>query len=913
MARVILDAEGESIIVGGDDVDVIGTPGSEEVTIVSGDITLNASFAAGGDTINLPGDASDYTVRHEGAVVIFESATATVRIPTSDIGSTITLDDGADARTLLFNTETGQFELEGQAITTEPVAVDALATADPVFTSDDTSIVAENQLFALDVDASDADDDTITYSITGGADALLFAINTATGIVTFNSAPDFENPVDAGGDNVYDIEVTASDGRNSSAQDLAITVTDVFEQPTIDLGTLSASEGFIIQGMARIELGWSVSSAGDVNGDGYGDIIVGAPYGDNGGPNAGEAYVVFGSAGGFGSNVDGRQVIDLSSFSVDQGFIIQGDEAEDQSGISVSSAGDVNGDGYDDVIVGARFGDDGGNAAGEAYVVFGSGGVLGSDDGGGRQIVDLSFLSPSQGFVIRGDVEWDLAGNSVSSAGDVNGDGYDDFIIGADSGDDGGSGAGEAYIVFGSAGGYGLVDSNGRQVIDLSLFPAEEGFIIQGDAEDDRTGYSVSLAGDVNGDGYDDIIIGAVGGDDGGTSSGEAYVVFGRADGFGSDFDGRQVIDLTTLSASQGFIIQGDRAGDSAGVSVSSAGDVNGDGYDDLIIGAGGGDDGGDAAGEAYVVFGGAGDFGSDLGGRQVIDLTTLSAIQGFIIQGDLSRDRAGNSVSSAGDFNGDGYDDLIVGAPGTAGNAGDAYLIFGGTGAFGSDVGGRQLLDLSNLTVSQGFIIRGDVGFDQAGFSVSSAGDVNGDGYDDVIIGAPFGDDGGSGAGEAYVVFGRSTEIEDATPVVRTGTAGADNLVGNAGDDPLSGNSGANVIRGNAGDDFISIGDPTSADIDGDSDSDDTVTVMNLSPYGLLEADGNTYVLCNNINENVSLLISLDATVVTVFGPTPVLDLDGLLTEDPTVGVEPLAMTIDPSIDDFPQVMIAPDSLWLM
>ncbi|MBU4154396.1 MAG: integrin alpha, partial [Proteobacteria bacterium] len=581
----------------------------------------------------------------------------------------------------------------------------------------------------------------------------------------------------------------------------------------IDLTTLTSAQGFIIQGdVANDYAGYSVSSAGDVNGDGFDDLIVGAHGGDDGGSYAGEAYVVFGGAGGFGiADGAGRQVIDLTTLTSAQGFTIQGDVVFDQAGRAVSSAGDVNGDGFDDLIVGAYHGDDGGSDAGEAYVVFGGAGGFGTTDGAGRQVLDLTTLTSAQGFIIQGDVAGDLAGRSVSSAGDVNGDGFDDLIVGAPNRIDG-DGAGEAYVVFGGAGGFGTADSSGRQVIDLASLSASQGFVIQGDAGGDQAGTSVSSAGDVNGDGFDDLIVGAISGDDGGSYAGEAYVVFGGAGGFETvDGSGRRVIDLTTFSASQGFIIQGDVGNDFAGRSASSAGDVNGDGFDDLIVGAIGGDDGGSYAGEAYVVFGGAGGFGiPDGAGRQVIDLTTLSASQGFIIQGDEAGDRAGFSVSSAGDINGDGFDDLIVGAPFSddgGSYSGEAYVVFGGAGGFGTvDVSGRQVIDLTSLNASQGFIIQGDAMIDQAGRSVSSAGDVNGDGFDDLMVGAIGGDDGGNQAGEAYVVFGGAAGTESTVAVSRTGTGPADNFTGNAGNDTFTGIGANDVVRGGAGDDAISI-----------------------------------------------------------------------------------------------------------
>ena len=578
----------------------------------------------------------------------------------------------------------------------------------------------------------------------------------------------------------------------------------------IDLSTLAASDGFIIQGDLA---GYSVSSAGDVNGDGIDDLIVGAPDGGDG--NAGEAYVIFGRSTGFGVDVSGRRVIDLATLSASDGFIIQGDAALDYAGRSVSNAGDVNGDGIDDLIVGAPSGDDGGYDAGEAYVIFGRTNVFGVDVGG-RQVIALTNLSASDGFIIQGDADYDYAGRSVSNAGDVNGDGIDDLIVGALGGDDGDYNAGEAYVIFGRTTGFG-VDVGGRQVIDLANLSASDGFIIQGDANYDNAGRSVSNAGDVNGDGIDDFIVGAHYGNDGGTDAGEAYVIFGRTTGFGVDVGGRQVIDLESLSASDGFIIQGDANYDNAGRSVSNAGDVNGDGIDDFIVGAHYGNDGGTDAGEAYVIFGRTTGFGVDVGGRQVIDLESLSASDGFIIQGDAASDYAGISVSNAGDVNGDGIDDLIVGAFGSndgGTDAGEAYVIFGRTTGFGVDIGGRQVIDLATLSSSDGLIIQGDAAFDEAGISVSAAGDVNGDGIDDLIVGARDNDVGGGNAGAAYVIYG-STSFGAAGPINGTaegetlsGTAGSDVINGLGGDDVLDGGAGADTMRGGEENDIYVVDD---------------------------------------------------------------------------------------------------------
>ena len=171
---------------------------------------------------------------------------------------------------------------------------------------------------------------------------------------------------------------------------------------TIDISTLTTAEGIIIQGDVGIEAGVSVSNAGDINGDGIDDVIIGASSGDDGGSNAGEAYIIYG-----GTNLSN---IDLTTLTSSQGLIIQGDAAGDNAGRSVSAAGDINGDGIDDVIIGAPNGDDDGNAAGEAYIVYG---------GTNLSNIDLSTLTSSQGIIIQGDAAFDQVGRSVSAAGDI--------------------------------------------------------------------------------------------------------------------------------------------------------------------------------------------------------------------------------------------------------------------------------------------------------------------------------------------------------------------------------------------------------------------------------------------------------------------------------------------------------------
>ena len=343
----------------------------------------------------------------------------------------------------------------------------------------------------------------------------------------------------------------------------------------LQLSALAPADGFAIRGIygGYGYAGFDVSS-GDVNGDGFGDLIVGAPYDYDGLSADGAAYVIFGKAGGFGD-------VDLAALDPADGFVIRGDVDYARTGHSVASGGDFNGDGFDDVLVGApgTCGCVGGSDyTGRTWVIFGG--------AGGFTDIDLAALNPADGFVITGVEDFDASGYSVAFAGDLNGDGYDEIVIGTPYSDDSGAHLGGAYVIYGK--------SSGFADIDLATLDPADGFAIHGAADYDYAGLTVAGAGDVNGDGFADLVIGAPQAND---YTGASYVIFGKAGGFTD-------IDLAALTAADGFVIHGEYEGDKAG-SVSSAGDVDGDGFDDLVIGAPGASPGGmPYAGQAYIIYG---------------------------------------------------------------------------------------------------------------------------------------------------------------------------------------------------------------------------------------------------------------------------------------------------------------------
>jgi hypothetical protein len=495
-------------------------------------------------------------------------------------------------------------------------------------------------------------------------------------------------------------------------------------------------------------LGASVAGVGDVNGDGYADVMVGAPEYDAGELYEGAAFVFLGSAAGISSQSTATALARLES-----------DQADARLGGSVSGAGDVNGDGYADVIVGAAGFDAGESDEGAAFVYLG--GASGIADGDPATAASQLEASQTEAWL----------GTSVSGAGDVNGDGYADVIVGAPTYDAGESDEGAALVFLGSAS--GIADGD----------PATAATLLQGNQAGAWLGYSVSGAGDVNGDGYADVIVGAFGYDAGESDEGAAFVFLGGPAG---TVDGNP----STADAQ----LEADQANAYLGTSVSGAGDVNGDGYADVIVGAPDYDAGEISEGAAFAFLGSASGIAD---GSPATAAAQLEANQ--------ANAYLGTSVSGAGDVNGDGYGDVIVGAPDyDAGHTDEgAALVF-----LGSPAG---LADGNPATADAQ--LEADQAYSWLGTSVSGAGDVNGDGYADVIAGATYYDSGKTDEGAALVFLGGAAGVSsggpataDARLVARQVDAHLGWSVSDAGD--VNGDGYADVIAGASDYDAGEIGE---------------------------------------------------------------------------------------------------------
>jgi hypothetical protein len=513
--------------------------------------------------------------------------------------------------------------------------------------------------------------------------------------------------------------------------------------------------------------GNAVAAAGDVNGDGYSDVIVGANLYDNGESDEGRALLYLGAASGPTLTSSWTEV---------------GDQADSAFGSSVSTAGDVNGDGYADVIVGAPYYDNGQTDEGRAFLYLGS----------------ASGLPSTPAWTAEGDQAGANFGGSVATAGDVNGDGFSDVIVGALFHDNGQSDEGRGYLYLGSASGLATAAV----------------WTVEGDQTNAYLGWSLAPAGDVNGDGYSDVIIGVPGGGE------PAHVYLGSATG---------------LATTPAWTAASDLANTSFGMSVATAGDVNGDGYSDVIVGAPFSSQNLEQEeGRAYLYLGSA-------GGLSPSPAWTVESNQDFAL--------FGSSVATAGDVNGDGYSDVLVGAPSEfpVDNAGQAYLYLGSA---------------SGLAASAAWTVAGDQLNARFGQSLATAGDVDGDGYADVIVGQPqystipesskgrallyLGSASGLSPAPGWTVEGNQTAAQLGSSVAMAGDVNgdgfADPIIGASSDNNGQGSAGsAFLYYGNGGDGLNRIPRQTRADgtapiaLLGKSDSETSIRLLErgLTPAG--------------------------------------------------------------------------------
>lgn len=503
-----------------------------------------------------------------------------------------------------------------------------------------------------------------------------------------------------GGEQYYVIVTAFVDGVERSSPVVRVTPMDVGWGGV----TPSLNAAWFVEGpQAGSGFGDAAYPVGDVNGDGYGDVAIGASGYSNGEDGEGAVFVFYGSATGLPATPD---------------WTVESNQVGARMGHRVETAGDVNADGYADLIVGLQHWSNVENDEGAVHLYFGSA------DG----------LSTTPDWTFESDQDGAQLGRSIDRAGDINGDGFGDIVVGVLSWDDLVTplpDVGAAFVFYGSATGPS----------------ATPDAIVMGDQTGSNFGWSVSNAGDVNGDGFDDLVVGAHGYDSAAAvqNVGRVYVYYGSDQG----------LDLTPA-----WFVEGDQENGQFGYPVTGSGaDVNRDGYDDIVFGNANWDDGMVVdRGRVLVFYGGA---------------AGLPPIPDWVGEGPEPNSGLGERAW-LGDVNADGYADVLASADSINNQTGRALVYLG------SDDG---------PSIAPSFALDGPAESSRFSASISCI-DINGDGTPDMILGGPSWDTQlGDATGAAWMHFGAPTRgphvIAKLPAVVRVGATFA--AAGIEIDDPTS------------------------------------------------------------------------------------------------------------------------------
>lgn len=582
-------------------------------------------------------------------------------------------------------------------------------------------------------DVTDADGDTYaSTSVSGGTDCndSSSSINPGATEVAYDGIDQDcsgADKTDADGDGYSGTSASGGTDCDDDNAEIYPTATEVFNflddncDGVVDIDELTDSNFTFVGEDADDYLGYRVSSAGDVNGDGHADFLITAPYVNS---YQGKIYLFFGSENGFNST---DTYIHLTEDHTPN-IIFTGENTNDYAGFSYASLGDVNEDGADDFLIGAYSYDDGTDSgAGKVYLIYG-------DEGWNESTsieVDLDPASlAGEGIVARhfiGPGSNAFLGYSVSGVGDFNNDGCNDYAMGASGYDQG-----KVYLFLGCR--------SRPLTVDLASYASTTMLTYEGENTGDSAGSAIAFIGDVDGDDVDDFAVGAKDFDDtlipSDTSIGKVYVVLGTDSYINTNY-------LVNADVSY----EGQEGGDWAGHALAGNGDFDGDGYSDFAIGAYKYDatSGVTNSGKVYVVFGSADiaepdDTGSTIRSLDDIELTFL---------GGDSNDYAGYALTFISDLDNDGKDELLIGARGADSNGTDAGTIYAIKGD--SAITGNQYLDYA----ADATIIGGSEG-EGAGYSIAASGDINDRGKADILIGAASAsdDDFGDQVGKVYLVY---------------------------------------------------------------------------------------------------------------------------------------------------------------